>query len=232
MSMTNKENLELIQFVSDVAKNAKLKNTVMEITKDKLGPITRYSNELKLIAEDLLSTKLIRLLEQIHEGKFTLDMSLPDEQKRAIVFTFFKKAVTNECNRKLSNWSNDHRNGKFGARARVVLSPDEHNDPDGLVKLILSENDEVVLNQNSESLQVLLDELNLSEEDKWILSQRGQATQETELSKRPKPPTYKELALQYGGTEDKYRKMFNRALVKAKTNLKNTAYWRLHETDA
>ncbi|EJG0702683.1 hypothetical protein [Vibrio parahaemolyticus] len=230
--MTNKENFELIQFVSDVAKNAKLKNIVIEITKNKLGPITHYSNELELIAEDLLSTKLIRLLEQIHEGKFTLDMSLPDEKKRAIVFTFFKKAVTNECNRKLGNWSNDHRNGKFGARVRVVLSPDEHNDPDGLVKLILSENDEVVLNQNSESLQALLDELNLSEEDKWILSQRGQATQETELSKRPKPPTYKELALLYGGTEDKYRKMFNRALVKAKANLKNTTYWRFHETDA
>ncbi|EJG0702678.1 hypothetical protein C4G67_RS00825 [Vibrio parahaemolyticus] len=44
--------------------------------------------------------------------------------------------------------------------------------------------------------------------------------------------TYKELALLYGGTEDKYRKMFNRALEKAKVNLKNTTYWRFHETDA
>jgi hypothetical protein len=192
-------------------------NAANSITYKKLKGVTNGSNEMELIAEDALSDSYEILSNNIHDGSFKLKESISQAEAESSIAKYLLMTVSSYCNKRLREWSLCNEQGNLGTKARVVLSEEEHMHSEGLdiVRLKYASPD---ANENDKpfNMSKLLAELDLTDDERWIVNLKSTICEIAQEQGRIKAITFAKIANKYGQSEDKYRKQHKRAVNKIK----------------
>lgn len=209
------------QHLSDIAADEKYKAKVLAVVNKKLGPMLYTSGEDHEIAKDALATVIANVIESVSEGKALKLEELPvEELSLADVQGYVMSGVVNYCDTRARRWSleptkkitkdgvtQEIKASSPAARARVPImsDTDDSEDTDGPHDF-----------WDQLKTTPFNDEERDSETINRILEARGLTAEQLSLVKEKlSGVTFTEMARARGGSEDKYRKIYNRAVQKA-----------------
>lgn len=192
--------------VARVAMRSEVKNKALSITKKKFGHIFGIgpASEVHQIAEDALNKVTLDLLKNCSDSAKSPD--LEKQLKGPAIFNhpiarYLIKGVSNYCNTRLSRWSGENGKGQMGSRARHYINSDQADDADFWDQHLRHDGG--------------LDSVDQERIDE-MLSQRGMSEEDIALIKRNLAGwSFVDLAEEFGGTADKYRRRIHRALEAA-----------------
>lgn len=192
--------------IGRVAMSDDVKKRALSVVKRKMGHIfgTKADSEVHQIAEDALNHVTMRLLSATHAGTTSLKVDKDVEETVGVanpIARYLIKGVSNYCALRLERWSVNNRKGNVSVRARYIIDSEEADDSDYWDQHI----------SHGENLG--------SVDDKRVdslLAAKGISDDDLELIKRNLAGwSFVELATEFGGSSDKYRRRIQRALDKA-----------------
>ena len=217
VEVIDKDKQLLINLVAMIRIRAQTIKAATSITYKKLSAVTKGSNEMELIAEDALSESYELLTKSILAGNFNLKESISQAEAENSIAKYLLISVSGYCDKRLRQWSQCNEQGNVGTKARVVLTEEEHMHSEGLdivrLKYVGSGESE---NDKPFNMDELLDELDLSDDERWIVKTKSTICEIAKEKGKVKAITFAQIAQQYGQSEDKYRKQHKRAVDKIK----------------
>lgn len=165
----------------------------------------QFDEEGKFMAEDQIHNIYKKLLLRIENGDKIFEpgtASIPIEENimKHPISKYFITSLKHECFTRRSYRSMENSKGKKGARARY--KPGE-----------LSQN--IIDSRSDESSDINLSQIDTNRVKK-LLVQKGLSERDIEIIwQRLEGKRFVEMAREYGGSPDKYRKRYSRALKKA-----------------
>lgn len=192
--------------IGRVAMHEDVKRRALSVVKKKLGHIlgTGEGSEVHQVAEDALNEVTMGLLHATHAGTSSLKAEENDEKSGVLahpVARYLVTGVANYCDIRLRRWSLNNEKGEVGARARYIIDSELADDSDYWDQHL----------SHSGSLASLDDDRVDS-----LLAAKGLSGEDIALIKRNLAGwSFVDLAAEYGGTADKYRRRIQRALDKA-----------------
>lgn len=220
---------DIDKHIGEILLDRNFKHIVASIVRKKLSGSLVTSDEMD-IADDALSHVIEFTLKSLqNQTASPLSPKNPSETKvtKSVIERYLIKGVTNYCNTRLRRWSTDQltpaekkeneqasvdaegiaerdgkklNKGKIGARAREYISSECASDSDFWDQRVFSS-----LNEEDLDLYKAAEIINskqLSEEQIELVLERIAGKK------------FSDMAREKGGTEDQYRKAFNRALSK------------------
>ncbi|MDK9556081.1 hypothetical protein QQF73_00490 [Marinobacter sp. M216] len=192
--------------IGRVAMHDDVKRRALSVVEKKLGHIfgTDKTSEVHQIAEDALNEVTMGLLNATHAGTTSLKAEETGVKPGSLanpVTRYLLAGVSNYCDIRLRRWSVKNEKGEVGRRARHIIRSELADDADYWDQHI----------SHTESFGSL-------DNDRVdaLLSAKGLSGEDIDLIKRNLGGwSFVELAAEYGGTADKYRRRFQRALYKA-----------------
>jgi hypothetical protein len=192
--------------IAFIATSDEVKKAAFFTVGRKLGHIfgTRPESEVRQIAEDALNSVITGLLTAHAKKTTSLSMETQSEEAKTLstpIARYLIGGVSNYCHTRLRRWSNENENGKTGTRARYYIDANRADDADFWDQHLSHEGGLDSLDQ---------DRVNA------ILSSRGISEEDITLIKRNLAGwSFVDLAEDFGGTADKYRRRISRALESA-----------------
>ncbi|WP_439531660.1 hypothetical protein [Marinobacter adhaerens] len=192
--------------IGRVAMHDGVKQGALSVVKKKLGHIlgTGRDSEVHQIAEDALNEVTVHLLNAIQAGTSSLKAEESDREADILkhpIARYLISGVAHYCNDRLKRWSVNNEKGQVGARARYIIDSELADDSDYWDQHL----------SHSGSLASLDDD-----RVDALLAAKGLSGEDIALIKRNLAGwSFVDLAAEYGGTADKYRRRIQRALDKA-----------------
>lgn len=204
--------------IADTAMHGYVKDEAFFVVKKKLGHLfgRGEGSEVKQISEDALNTVTTALLNARYQSYPVLEKeeSRPrkkdNRSKEAVlghpVAKYVLTGVSHYCNTRLRRWSGSNEKGEAGSRARHQINSDLADDADFW--------DQHLSDTGS------FDAVDGDRVDN-ILLERGVSSEDIDLIKCNLAGwSFVDLADQFGGTADKYRRRIHRALEAADIDIK------------
>ncbi len=195
--------------IATIATDTEVRAKALSVVKKKLGHIlgTGLDSEVNQIAEDALNTVTVGLLNTCAEKAAPLVLEGHQEGDNILshpIARYLIGGVYNYCNTRLKRWSGADEEGEVGTRARHHIKADDTGRADDAHFW-----DEHLSHEDSH------DSIDHARVDA-LLSQRGVSEEDIALIKRNLAGwSFVELAEEFGGTADKYRRRIQRALDSA-----------------
>ena len=192
--------------IGRVAMHDDVKQGALSVVKKKLGHIlgTGRDSEVHQIAEDALNEVTVHLLNAIQAGTSSLKAEESDREVDILkhpVARYLISGVAHYCNDRLKRWSVNNEKGQVGARARYIIDSELADDSDYWDQPLSHSGSLASL--DDDRVDALLEAKGLSGEDIALIKRNLAGW------------SFVDLAAEYGGTADKYRRRIQRALDKA-----------------
>ena len=157
--------------------------------------------------EDLRNIVVLSLLEKIHDGSFSVSIFSCDNGKEKAfnqMMLWLVKAFESECNARIRSRLPKKTPDSRGGDKMLLGSSFNESDYAGKIDLELDDY------EFTSDVDYITEILNMSIREKLIkaLGEDKEAIVDDYLASF----TYAEMAERHGGTEDRYRKMFSRAM--------------------
>lgn len=193
----------LEELVADVATDEEFKKYAMGIVRRHLGGHIS-GGEVEVITEDAISDQSLKTIERLRAGNTELKEMVEEDgglngEAGSRIRKYLSLGVKGYCEDRRRRWAYGSKTEKPGARARK-LAPEDENLDEPFWGSVFAETEGKAFTDGE--LEDLFRNHGLSEtEGKFIRDRRDGMT-------------YQQMAVEYGGSADKYRKTIKRALTK------------------
>jgi len=204
--------------IADIAMDDYVRDQALSVVKKKLGHLLGKGegSEVREISEDALNTVTTALLNACYQNSAVSEREQSRPQKKDNkpkeevlghpVAKYVLTGVSHYCNTRLRRWSGSNEEGEAGSRARQQITSTLADDADFW--------DQHMRDAGS------FDAVDGDRVDK-ILLEKGVSSEDIDLIKCNLAGwSFVDLADQFGGTADKYRRRVHRALEAADIDIK------------
>lgn len=199
--------------IADIATSKEMKERARQVVDKKMGHFfgNGPGSEIHQITEDALNSVVTGLLDAHARKTTSLTLETDSEEAKAPsspIARYLIGGVNNYCNTRLKRWSTkkNDEDGETGTRARYYIDSDRSDDSDFWDQHLSHED-----NQNSvdqERVEAMLFDRGVSSEDIVLIRRKLEGW------------SFVDLAGEFGGTPDKYRRRISRALEGAGIDMK------------